>query len=233
MMKTAVIGLLLSTLAWAADEGPIVDVGCTIRTNGKNLDCIIMGKERRVMNPENIGEFLNAGETYITVTSKMGVKRLYKIDKNATQYKDYEKVRDEGSITQISNAKMSLFEAVEKKLVQLSDFQDEKDSKAELVIYDPGRTYTGMLNQKRALAAELQAYMTGKESGCAKSPEFEKAQDTNDKLTSTLSNMISAFHSQGTCLSDFKVFKSRNGRVDLSQLDVLPGQFKQNCRIQK
>src|ERR1700692_4598270 len=94
---------------WALAEP--MEIYCTIRSSGGNLNCQLMGKERKVMNAEDITNFVDAGEVaaYITLKSRKGAERTYMVDSHATQYKRLNDIKKSQSISEIAKAKSDLF----------------------------------------------------------------------------------------------------------------------------
>jgi hypothetical protein len=209
-----------------------LEVYCTIRSNGANLNCQVLGRERKVMNAEDISNFIDAGEVaaYVTLKSRKGLERTFMVDGRSPQYKRLNDVKKSASISEINKAKSDLFNEIEKKVIKLSDELDGQAATAELVLYDPSIAYEKAKRDSRTMNAELEAYRKNKDKNCSSTPAFDQVSKTNAKLQQTLSNILYAFQSPDTCMSDYKVFKDRDGSVDLRQLDTVSDFFKSNCR---
>ncbi len=52
----------------------------------------------------------------------------------------------------------------------------------------------------------------------------------NARLQTTLSNIVYAFQTPDTCMAGYKVFKDKDGAVDLRQLDTAADDYKANCK---
>jgi hypothetical protein len=222
----------LALLAGQAAFAEPMEIYCTIRSSGGQLNCQIMGKERKVMNAEDITNFVDAGEVaaYITLKSRKGMERTYMIDPHAASYRRLADIKKSASISDIAKAKSDLFNEIEKKVIKVSDDLDGQAAAAELVLYDSSLTYDKIKRDSRAMTAELEGYRKNKDKICTNTPAFEQMSKANTRLQQTLSNIIYAFNTPDSCMSDYKVFKDRDGSVDLRQLDTVTDHFKANCR---
>ena len=56
-----------------------MEIYCTLRSSGDSMNCQLMGKERKVMNVEEINNFLDAAEVaaYIKLKSRKGLERTF------------------------------------------------------------------------------------------------------------------------------------------------------------
>lgn len=208
------------------------EINCTIRKSGGNLECQILGKDRKVMNAEDITNFVDAGEVaaYITLKSRKGLERTFMVDGKSPQYKRLNDLKRSASMSEIAKAKSDLFNEIEKKVIKLSDELDGQAAAAELVLYDSSITYDKFKRESRTALAELEGYRKNKDKVCTSTPAFEQVSKANAKLQQTLSNIIYAFQTTDSCMSDYKVFKDRDGSVDLRQLDTVTDHFKSNCK---
>ncbi len=184
------------------------------------------------MSSEDIANFVDASEVaaYITLKSRKGMERTYLVDGKAPQFKRLNDIKKNQSISDISNAKSALFNEIEKKVIKLSDELDGQAAAAELVLYDSSLTYDKIKRESRLMTAELEGYRKNKDKACTSTPAFEQISKANSKLQQTLSNILYAFQSSDSCMSDYKVFKDRDGAVDLRQLDTVTDHFKSNCK---
>jgi hypothetical protein len=225
LLSAAVIGCQFAS----ADP---MEIYCTIRSSGGNLNCQIVGKERKVMNAEDITNFVDAGEVaaYITLKSRKGMERTYMIDSKAPSYKRLNDIKKSSSISEIAKAKSDLFNEIEKKVIKVSDDLDGQAAAAELILYDSSFTYDKIKRENRAMNAELEGYRKNKDKVCTNTPAFEQMSKANTRLQQTLSNIIYAFQTPDSCMAEYKVFKDRDGSVDLRQLDTVTDHYKANCR---
>lgn len=209
-----------------------VEISCTIRNNGGNLACQTVGKERRVMSAEDVTNFVDAGEVaaYITLKSRKGIERTYLVDPKSASYKRLGDIKRTASISEIAKAKTDLFNEIEKKVIKLSDELDGQAAAAELVLYDSGITYDKLKREQRQLASEVDGYRRNKDKICTSTPAFEQVSKANGRLQQTLSNILYAFQTPSTCMADYKVYKDRDGSIDLRQLDTVADHYKSSCR---
>lgn len=226
----AILTGIISSLAFAQNNP--TEIYCVIRTSGGNLSCQVLGKERKVMTAEDITNFIDASEVlaYITLKSRKGFERTYAVDPKAPQFKRLADIKKSASISEIAKAKSDLFSEIEKRVIKISDEQDGQAAAAELVLPDSRITYDKLKKEQRTMAQELEGYRGNREKVCTTTPEFEKISKTNARLSQTLSNMIYAFQAPDSCMSGYKVFKDKDGSVDLRQLDSAPDHFKANCK---
>lgn len=227
-MLTIVSTLLGTQLAFAEP----LEIYCTIRSNGGNLSCQMTGKERRAMSSEDIANFVDAGEVaaYIVLKSRKGLERMYMVDGRSPQYKRLNEIKKSASISEIGKTKSDLFNDIEKRVIKLSDELDGQSSAAELVLYDSSITYDKLKRDGRTMMTELEGYRKNKDQVCTNTPAFESMSKANSRLTQTLSNIIYAFQTPDSCMADYKVYKDKDGSVDLRQLDTVSDHFKNSCR---
>lgn len=221
----------VSMLAQVAHADP-AEIYCTIRESGSALACQITGKEKRIMGPEDIPVFVDAGyvAAYAVVKSRKNYERAFFIDPNSPSYRRLADIKKSASISEINKAKSDLFNEIEKKIIKLSDEMDAQAGAAELVQYDPSVAMDKAKRETRALNSELDGYKKNREKICTATPAFEQISKANAGLQSTLSNILYAFSTPGTCMSDFKVFKDKDGSVDLRQLDSVSDKYKVQCK---
>ncbi len=227
-----IIIVISSLLAGGFASAEPLEVTCTIRSSGGNLNCQTVGKERRVMSAEDISNFVDAGEVaaYITLKSRKGMERTYVIDGKSSQYKRLADIKKSASMSEIAKAKSDLFNEIEKKVIKLSDELDGQAAAAELVLYDSSLTYDKLRRESRTMMAELEGYRKNKDKVCTDTPAFATVSKANSKLQQTLSNLLYAFQTPDSCMSEYKVFKDKDGSVDLRQLDTVSDHYKSNCR---
>lgn len=208
------------------------EISCTIRDTGGNLNCQWVGKERKVMNAEDISNFIDAANVaaYVTLKSRKGMERTYKIDGNSPQYKRLNDLKRSSSISEISTSKSALFGDIEKRLIKLSDELDGQAAAAELVLYDQSIALEKIKRENRSMTANLEAFNKNRDQACTSTPAFERVSKANNSLQLTLSDMVSAFQTPGTCLADFKVFKDKDGSVDLRQLSSVGERYRSSCK---
>jgi hypothetical protein len=235
MIRGLVSNLLLTAVVFAANSALAepVEIYCTIRNNGANMNCQTLGKEKKVMSADDITKFIDSGEVaaYITLKSRKGIDRTYMVDSKAPQYKRLADMKRSGSMSDIGKAKSDLFAELEKKVIKVSDEQDAQAAAAELILYDPGITYDK--NKREAFVAnqELDSYRKNRDKVCTSTPAFEQISKANTRLQQTLSSVVFAFQTPGTCMANFKIFKDRDGSIDLRQLDTLGDSYKEQCKV--
>jgi hypothetical protein len=224
--------LSLSVFSAAAAFAEPVEIYCTIRSGGANLNCMTVGKDKKVMSADDVYNFVDAGQVaaYITLKSSKGIERTYQIDPKAPQYKHLESAKRGGVMTEIAKAKTDLFNDIEKKVIKTSNELDAQAATAELVLWDPGLTYDKNRREQRTMVAELDGYRKNREKVCTSTPAFEQVSKANTRLQQTLSNIVYAFQTPGTCMSTFKIFKDRDGSIDLRQLDNVTDTYKESCK---
>lgn len=163
--------LVLTTIfgvqsAFAAMPVEPMEIYCTIRTNNR-LNCQVLGKERRVMNAEDIANFIDAGEVaaYVTLKSRKDKERTFMIDGHSPQYKHLAEVKRQ-SISEIAKAKSDIFNDIEKKVIKMSDDLDAQAAAADLVLADPSVTYDKMKREARSMKEELEGFKKSKDKTC-------------------------------------------------------------------
>lgn len=217
----------------ATSTGPM-EIYCNIVNNGANLSCQVIGAERKVMGPEDTTSFVDAGEVvaYVTLKSRKGMERTFLIDGKSPQYRKLAEIKRNGSISEIAKAKTDLFAEIEKRAIKTSDNLDNQALTAELILYDPSITLEKLKTQSRKTMDELQAYRENKEKACTSTPAYENITRANARFRQTLSNFVQAFATPETCMSEFKVFKDKDGSVDLRQLNNAVDYYRDSCKVQ-
>ncbi len=214
-----------------AAERP-VEISCSIRETGQSLNCIWIGKEKKTMTSDDVQAFIDhaAVFAYITVRGRKGMERSFHPDSNAIQFKKLAEVRKVGSISEISRLKLDLFADIERKVIKLSDELDSQALQGDLVRFDASVTGDKFKAEIRDMTKELEAFKASKDKLCTTTPQFEALSKTNTSLQTALSNILVAFQSPGTCMEGFKVFKDKDGSVDLRQLADIGKSFLDNCK---
>lgn len=227
--STLLLGVLLT--GWTAQANPM-EISCTIRSNGANLACQVLGKERKVMDASDITAFIDAADiaAYITLKSRKGYERTYQVDMKSPQFRRLNDIKNKAPISEVANAKSNLFSEIEKKVIKLSDEMDAQAAAAELVLYDPGIVYEKIKREARLKDTELENYRKNRDQVCTSTPAFEQVSKASSRLQQTLSSVIGAFQTPGTCMASYKVYKDSDGAVDLRQLDTVADHYKANCK---
>jgi hypothetical protein len=233
--------LILSLMLVAGVSTPLVataetkeaaDVYCTIRDNGASLSCSWNSKERRSLTVDDIPTFVDmAGvNAYMTVRSKKNFERVFVTDANAQQFKRLNEVKKGASVSEIARVKSEIFSEIEKRLIKLSDELDSTALSTDFIKYDPSVGTDKMKREMKPQMAELEGYKKNKDKACTSTPVFEQMSKANSKLQATLSGILVGFQTPGTCMSDFKVFKDKDGSVDLRQLDGVASKYAEVCK---
>ena len=210
-----------------------LEIYCTIRENSPNLTCQWTGKgERKTLGPEDISTFVDAGESlaYMTLKSRKGMERTYMISGSSPQYKRLADVKKKASISEVNKAKGDLFNEIEKKIIEISDNLDAKAAAMDLIKYDPSVANDKFKRESFTLNGELDSYKKNREKICTSTPAFEQMSKANASLQQSLSNILYAFQAPDSCMSDFKIFKDKDGTVDLRQLDGVSKKFTEQCK---
>jgi hypothetical protein len=225
--------LILATLIIFARSGVAgqVDLSCKIRSNAVNLDCQFLGKERAVMHPDDIPKVIDSADDgiYITAKSRKNLERIFYVDAKSAQFKHLNDLRGSAPISEISSAKVAVFGEIEKRIIKLMDELDGQSESADLVLFDSSITYEKFKRENRAMVSELESYRGNKEKVCTSTPAFETISNANLRLQRTLSGILTAFQTPGTCMSEFKISRDRDGAVDLRQVDTVSDFFKSRC----
>lgn len=206
---------------------------CTIRDSGINLNCQwSVNGGKRMMSSDDLSVFIDQASVsaFITVKSKAGFERLFSVDSKAEQFKKLSDVKKNAAMSEVSRYKNDLFVEIEKKLIKLSDDLDSQAAAANLVKYDSSLALEKYRRETFATSAELEGYRQNREKVCSSTPAFEQISRTNANLQKSLSGILFAFQTSGSCMDEFKVFKDKDGSVDLRQLDGVPEKFLEKCK---
>jgi hypothetical protein len=209
------------------------EIFCTIRDTGTALSCQYVGKDgRRAMNADDISVFVDQASVaaYMTVKSRRGLERTFLIDANSPQYRKLNEVKKSAAMSEISKAKVDLFGEIEKRAIKLSDDLDAQAVGAELIKYDSSVASDKFKRDIRSMSTELEGFRKNRDKICTSTPEFEKLSKANASLQQVLSNILFAFQQPGSCMGDFKVFRDKDGSVDLRQLDGVATRFTERCK---
>jgi len=230
-------GLLASmgVKALAADN-TMTELYCTIRDSRINLNCQWVTKDgKKAMQPDDLAVFVDqAGiSAYVTVKSKAGFERAFMIDSGAEQFRKLNEVKRSAALSEVSRYKNELFIEIEKKLIKLSDEMDAMAASASLVKYDSSIALDKYRRESFAVNNELEGYRKNREKVCSSTPAFEQISRANSGLQKSLSGILYALQTPGTCMDEFKVFKDKDGSVDLRQLDGVPEKFLEKCKKTK
>ncbi len=231
IIQIIAFNFVFGSLVAQAAERP-VEIACTIRESGQNLNCIWIGKEKKTMTADDVQAFIDQSAVfaYITVHGRKGMERTFHPDSNAPQFKKLAELKKVGSISEISRMKLDLFAEIEKKVIKLSDELDSQALQADLVKFDASVTGDKFKAEIRDMGRDLDAFKASKDKLCTSTPQFEALSKTNTSLQTALSNVLVAFQSPGTCMDGFKVFKDKDGTVDLRQLEGVGKSFLENCK---
>ena len=151
-------------------------------------------------------------------------------DPNAAQFKKLADVKKNGSISEISRAKLDLFAEIEKKAIKLSDDLDASALTADLIKFDASITGDKYKRELRYAKEDLDSMRSFKGGVCTSTPEFENRMKVASIAQSTLSSLLNAFQTPGTCLEQVKVKKDKDGKVDISQFDGLAQTYIDSCK---
>lgn len=218
-------------MAFAADND-IVEIVCSVRDTGSNLDCVWVGHEKKMMTSDDVQAFIDQANVYayITVKSQKGFERTFVADPKSAPFKKLSEVKKNGSISEISRAKLELFAEIEKKVIKLSQDLDTQASSADFVKYDAAITTERYRREVTAKNKELDSFRSGKNKLCVATPEYENSMKLNKSLQTTVSKMLTAFQTSGTCLDAIKIAKDKEGYVDLKQFDTLDRDYVELCK---
>jgi hypothetical protein len=208
------------------------EISCTIRDNNTTLNCQWVGKDRRTMTADDISQFVDQAGVmaYISIKSRKGYERIFQVDASAPSFKRLAEIKKGSSISEVARVKSEVFTEIEKRVIKLSDDLDTSAAAAELIKYDPSIGTDKLRRESRDLAGELEGFRKNREKICTSTPGFENLSKANSSLQLTLSNILYAFQTPGTCMDGYKVFKDRDGSVDLRQLESVPARYKEACK---
>src|SRR5262245_44921847 len=82
IMKTwtqVILSLLAASVVHSVAQAQSAEIYCTIRDNGGSLNCQWMGAEKKVMNAEDVSNFIDSGNVaaYVTLKSRKGMERTF------------------------------------------------------------------------------------------------------------------------------------------------------------
>lgn len=232
--KSLFLGILLIAGSSFAQTGSdITEIYCSIRDSGVSLNCQNVLKDgRKAMTADDIPLFIDQASisAYVTVKSRKGLERTFFIEPNSPEFKKLNEVKRAASISEVSKYKTDLFADIEKKMIKLSDELDSQSNQAQLIKYDSSIALEKFRRESRGMKTELEGFQKNRDKVCTSTPAFEQLSKVNSSLQTTLSNILFAFQTPGTCMSGFKVFKDRDGTVDVRQLDTVAAKFTENCK---
>ncbi len=222
--------VLAAMLATSIAQANPVELYCNIK--GANLVCQILGRDRKVMNPEDVANFIDLSESnsYITVKSRKGYERTFMVDGKSQPFKRMNDVKNSGSTSEVASAKTNLFNDIEKKTIKLADELDGQAAAAEFVLYDPSVTYDKAKREARDLTTEVEGYRKNRDKMCTSTPAYEALTKASGRLQQTLSNIVYAWQTPGTCMDTYKIYRDRDGSIDLRQLDSSVDHYKTECK---
>ena len=191
-----------------------------------------MGPEKKTMTANDVSIFIDQAEvnTFVTIKSRKRLERVFQIDNKSPQFKKLAEIKKSASVSELSRVKNELFLEIEKKLIKISEDLDAVSNVVDLVKYDPSVGTDHYSREMKEMTDQLEKYKKDKEKICTSTPEFENLSRTNSVLQKTLSGIVLAFNTPGTCMYDFKIFKDKDGSVDLRQLDAVAPKYKEMCK---
>lgn len=226
----------MTSIALAAPP-EATELYCLIRNSGTNLNCQWVTKDgdKVLMKPDDIGAFIDQASVigYITVKSKAGYERIFEVDAKSDRFTNLTSFRKTASPSELNKYKNDLFMEIEKKVIKLSQDLDQTAASTDLIKYDPSIALDKHRRESRMVKNELEGYRKSRETLCTATPAFEQISKVNSALQKSLSGILYALQTPGTCMEDFKVFKDKDGTVDLRQLDVIPDKFLEKCKKAK
>ncbi len=226
------IGLILLSSSGFAAKEQLVEIVCSIRDTGTSLNCVWLGREKKAMTSDDVQAFVDQANVYayITVKSRKGHERSFMPDPNSAQFKKLADIRKNGSISEISRAKLDLFAEIEKKTIKLADDLDAQSLTADLIKFDASVT-TGKYKRELKFAKEdLESLQSNKGALCVATPEYESKMKVASTLQSTVSTLLNAFQTPGTCMDKLTVKKDKDGKVDVSQFEGLAQSYVESCK---
>lgn len=222
---------ILTTIgAMSQAQANPTEIYCNIK--GSTLVCQILGRDRKVMSPEDVAAFVDSSETnsYITVKSRKGYERTFMVDGKSPQFKRLGEVKNSGSTSEVASAKTNLFNEIEKRVIKLADELDGQAGAAEFVLYDPSVGYDKNKRETRDLMAEVEGYRKNRDKMCTTTPAYEALTKASTRLQQTLSNIVYAWQTPGTCMDSYKIYRDKEGAIDLRQLDSSVDHYKAECK---
>ena len=107
---------------------------------------------------------------------------------------------------------------------------DGQAAASEFVLWDPGIMYEKSKREARDIQAELEGYRKNRDKVCTSTPAYESLSKSNSRLQQALSSIIYAWQTPGTCMAGYKIYKDREGAIDLRQLDTSAEHYKAECK---
>jgi hypothetical protein len=232
MVQIAILMVLSFSLTAFAAKDPSVEIVCSVRDSSANLNCVWVGQEKKPMTSDDVQTFIDAAGVYayITVKSRKGLERSFMPDPNSAQFKKLADIKKNGSISEISRAKLDLFAELEKKVVKLSDELDSQALSSDLLKYDASVTGDKLKREMRAYKEENESLRAGKGQACTSTPEYEQKMRVSSRLQGTISTLLNAFQTPGTCLDQLKVKRDKDGKVDVGQFENLAQSYIDSCK---
>ena len=214
-----------------------LELFCSLHKTGKALDCYYSdGKTKKVLNDQDLLEFINAANkgVYVTVRSKKGYERVYFLDPNGTEFKNFYKIQKSPTVSmrELGQAKYAVFAAIEEKVIKISNSLDAA-SPSELVTTDPAFAYLKFKNQLIALKTEKDEI----EKSCEKyknsdvEKNLEAALQEKRVYTHYLSLLVKTMSEPGSCTETFKLKPNEDGSISLDGLNDLSSLFQQKCHL--
>ncbi len=227
---------LLITLAatWSLNSFAAVappELSCTIK--GSSMSCQIVGKERRVMDSDDVSRFVDASDSgaYLVLKSRKGLERTFMIDAKSAQFKKLRDIKNSASMSDIATAKAALFNELEKKVIKLSDDLDAQSGTAEFVLWDPSIGFEKARKEARDLQTEVDGFRKNRDSVCTSTPAFEAVTKSSARLQQSLSQIVLGWQTPGTCMASYSIYKGGDGAVDLRQVDSASDYYKSHCKV--
>ncbi len=203
---------------------------CNIK--GSTLVCQVLGRERKVMSADDVANFIDASESnsYVTVKSRKGYERTFMVDGKSPQFKRMGEVKNSGSTSEVASAKSNIFNEIEKRVVKLADELDGTAGATEFVLYDPSIGYDKAKREMRELTTEVEGYRKNRDKICTSTPAYESLSKASARLQQTLSNIVYGWQTPGTCMDSYKIYRDKEGAIDLRQLDSSVDHYKTECK---
>lgn len=206
------------------------ELSCTIK--GSSMSCQIVGKDRRVMDSDDVSRFIDASDSgaYLVLKSRKGMERTFMIDSRSAQFKKLRDIKNSASMSDIATAKAALFNELEKKVIKLSDDLDAQSGTAEFVLWDPSIGFEKARKEARDLQTEVDGFRKNRDSVCTTTPAFEAVTKSSARLQQSLSQIVLSWQTPGTCMSTYSIYKGGDGAVDLRQVDSAADFYKSHCK---
>lgn len=224
--------ILVVSAAGATAHADPIEIYCEHRSGAANLECQIVGKDRKAMSPDDVTAFIDSIPTgaYVSVKSQKGVERTFLVDPNAPELKKLSETKKSNVVSVIARAKADLYDQIEKLVIKHSDDLDARMAQTDLVLIDPSIGYSKFKRESKQMVADLDGYRKNRDKVCTSTPAYEQLSKGKASLQQTLSNILYAFQTPGTCMADFKVFKDKDGAVDIRQLSEIGNSYRSRCK---